>query len=172
MDEATRIFLIVLGNLVVFALLGAFFGAYSASNYVNEGPRRSGTIVGFWVARQFNQIREEPLSLKREVLLIGGADGLVFGSVVGLIIGWMASSSDDWLKFSWIVAGLVGAALLMGLFATLLQRLGVRAIPAMFTGGMVGALGGFALAGRHGLFVGTLAGSGLGVLLYWLVTRR
>jgi hypothetical protein len=176
MHEQTRLFLCVLGSVGFFAALCGAFGAVSGSLAWRDG-RPAGTAVGLGVARAFARLSREGLAPAARGAIVGGADGVVFGAVLGTLVGlgcgW--KGRGEWQALRPILSAallLAVAAVLFGLAAVGLTLAGVRALLGLFLGGAAGAVGGFALGGLDGLLGGVVGGAAAGTLLVGLRLRR
>src|SRR5690349_17198343 len=121
MDERTRFFLCVLAGAGGFGGLLALFGGLVGVVAAREG-RAGGTVIGLGVARAFTRLadREPPLWLRS--MLVGAADGLVFGVVLGAAVGtfagWQYPAEWRVLRPALVtMAALVAAAVGFGLVA-------------------------------------------------------
>src|SRR5436190_16203996 len=166
-DSQTRLFLWILASAGCFAMLLGLFGAVTGAVNWSQG-RQAGTVFGLSVVRAFRRLSEEELRPAAAGALVGGADGIVFGvmmgTLIGLFAGWHVPAEWQILRPILLTAGLlVGLAVALGLFAGVIQVIGVRAVLGLFLGGMTGATLGAAWNGLDGLFFGTLAGAAIGV---------
>jgi hypothetical protein len=169
MDEKTHWFLWLLACGGSFGLLGGLFGIVTGIVTWRDG-RSAGTPLGLSVAQAFSRAAGHPLSPTRMGTLVGGTDGMVFGSGVGLLGGAFLpiDPSESWRFLFWavLVGGALGASAVgMGLLAQFMVRRGTVVVVGLFVGGLSGGGAGFFVAGSSGLFVGTLLGGLLGALV-------
>lgn len=168
MDEGLRLFLWLLVGNGSFGSLCAVYGAVAGTLRWQEG-HASGTVVGLSVQRAFERVREQELSVAARGALVGGADGLVFGlvlgTITGLVIAWYGGGEWPVLRGALLTTTAIAlAAVSLGLFAGLVTRTGPRALVGMFVGCISGAMVGLAWAGAMGLMVGAISGSLIGVV--------
>ena len=169
MDERTRLFLYVLAGVGFFAVLGGLFGAVAGALTWRDG-RPAGTALGLTVARAFARFSENGLSANKWGDLVGGTDGVVFGAVIGTLVGLIAGwhGSSEWQAMRPLLLGallLAAGAVLFGLLAVGVALGGGRAVVGLFIGGMGGAASGFALGGIDGLLAGAVAGAFAGTVV-------
>jgi hypothetical protein len=172
MDQPTQLFLWMLASGGGLAGLGGLCGGLTGAQSWREG-RPAGTWLGLKVAQAFARVAERPLSPGWTGALVGTTDGVVFGGVLGLALGFflVRYGMGEWGFLGQILlacAVLAGAGLFMSQLAGLVIRLGKRGILGLFLGALAGALVGYALRRADGLYVGLLLGALLGIGLVWL----
>jgi hypothetical protein len=96
---------------------------------------------------------------------------------VGVLLGWLASRSDEipTAAFLAIFLGIGSIAVMaaaLGCMAYLISRSGIKAVWAVTGGGVAGICIGMGVAGARGVLVGALLGLLFGLLLGWLTGGR
>lgn len=173
MDEPLVMLAWTLAGTLAFGLVGALFGGVSAWLNSRSG-HVSGSGVGRRIAEALAQLREEELSDIQKGTLVGVVDGALFLGVLGTLVGVLAFQSGKpphtWLVPLFVVlVALTGGAMLFGVLALGMVRLGLRAVVAVFVGGILGAVVAATRVGvAHivpGAVLGLLAGMFVVVLL-------
>src|SRR5262249_41151931 len=141
-DSHTRLFLWILASNGCFAVLLGLFGAITGAMNWSQG-RQAGTVFGLSVVQAFRRLSEEELRPAAAGALAGCTGGIVFGVILGtaagLFAGWHVPAEWQVLRPILLTAGLlVGLAVALGLFAGVIQVIGVRAVLGLFLGGMIG----------------------------------
>jgi hypothetical protein len=165
-DERVRTFLVVAGCGGFLGLLGALFGAITGALYWRSG-KASGTAWGLRVADAFARAAQRQLEPGVRGALVGAVDGFLFLGLVGTAAGAVLASLG--LVRAEVLGPLAVGALLLtaaavafGTLAYGFARAGVWAVPAVFAGGVTGAVVGAWLSGWAGLLFGCVAGGALG----------
>jgi hypothetical protein len=174
MDDRLPLFLWTLAGALAFALLGGLFGALAGWMCWRSGSA-SGSIVARRVAEALARLLPDEPSDGQLAALTGAADGALFlgaaGTLAGLLAGQVGSPAD------WLVPGfgilllLMLGAVVFGILAYALVRLGAQAILSVFVGGMGGALLTAGYVGVTHIVPGAVAGIILGVLTSFALPR-
>ena len=134
------------------------------------------TVFGLTVARAFARAADGELSRGSAGAIVGAVDGIVFLGITGTLVGAFLAScgrADSALvaPAAAAVLALVGSAVLFGLLAYGMIRVGIRSVAAVFVAGTLGAAGGAYLHGPRGLFLGAVGGLFVGTT-FGLLSQR
>jgi hypothetical protein len=176
MDANLQVFLWLAGGGGFFAVLGGLFGAVAGALYWHSG-RASGTAFGLGVAQAFARVADKELSRPGRGAITGAADGVLFLGPLGILAGAVVVSGG-WADSRWLAVGawlalcVAAAAVLFGVLAYAMVRVGFKVLAPACGGGVLGALAGAWLGDVAGLMLGLLTGILIGTAVLALLGRK
>jgi hypothetical protein len=164
------------GGGLFLGVVGALFGGLAGLIARAQG-RSPGGYVGLFVLRAVERVLRQDIAPLWAGVLVGACDGAAFLGALGVLLGWLASRSDEASAAAFLaiflgIGSIAVMAAALGCMAYLISRSGMRAAWAVTGGGVAGICTGMGVAGARGVLVGALLGLLFGLALGWLTSGR